>query len=38
MGTYYHMGNIPKKRHMVFRGEQGQLLAEEIFGTEGFIG
>lgn len=38
MATYYQMGNIPKKRHMVFRGEQGQLLAEEIFGTEGFSG
>jgi homogentisate 1,2-dioxygenase len=29
---------VPRKRHTQFRGPAGQLLAEEVFGAEGFSG
>jgi homogentisate 1,2-dioxygenase len=38
MPTYHLMGEVPPKRHMVFRDVEGRLLYEEIFGTEGFSG
>ncbi len=35
--SYYHkLGKIPQKRHTTFRKENGELYAEELFGTEGF--
>ena len=32
------MGEIPKKRHTVYRKKNGELFAEELFGTAGFSG
>lgn len=36
MSTYLRVGHIPAKRHTVFRQENGKLIHEELFGTEGF--
>lgn len=33
---YYTLGQIPPKRHTVFRQPDGRLYAEELFSTEGF--
>lgn len=33
---YYSLGNIPAKRHTVFRQPNGKLYSEELFSTEGF--
>jgi homogentisate 1,2-dioxygenase len=38
MPLYKKVGTIPKKRHVVFRQENGNLYHEELFGTEGFSG
>ncbi len=38
MPYYMHLGNLPKKRHTVFRRPDGALYSEEVFGTEGFVG
>lgn len=38
MPSYHVLGQVPPKRHMVFRGQDDQLLYEEICGTEGFSG
>jgi homogentisate 1,2-dioxygenase len=38
MPVYQRQGQIPHKRHIVFRGKEGQLYHEELFGTEGFSG
>jgi homogentisate 1,2-dioxygenase len=38
MPIYHTLGNIPKKRHTVFRKDNGELYAEELFGTAGFVG
>lgn len=38
MPTYLRAGKVPAKRHVVFRHTNGQLLHEELFGTEGFSG
>ena len=36
---YYHkLGDIPKKRHTVFRNHEGGFYYEELFGTIGFDG
>ena len=36
MPIYHHLGQIPKKRHIVFRKPNGKLYAEELVSTEGF--
>ncbi|MBW4890023.1 homogentisate 1,2-dioxygenase [Mucilaginibacter sp. HMF5004] len=36
MPIYHTLGNIPHKRHTVFRKPDGQLYAEELVSTEGF--
>jgi len=36
MPIYQSHGQIPKKRHVVFRDTNKQLYHEELFGTEGF--
>lgn len=36
--SYYKLGKIPQKRHTVFKDENGKLLYEQLFGTEGFDG
>lgn len=38
MPHYRKMGVIPPKRHTQFRKENGELYAEELFGTHGFSG
>src|ERR1700729_56763 len=35
---YYRVaGEVPRKRHVRFRGPDGQLYAEELMGEEGFV-
>jgi homogentisate 1,2-dioxygenase len=36
MPHYRHVGEIPRKRHIVFRDESGHRFHEELMGQEGF--
>jgi homogentisate 1,2-dioxygenase len=36
MPFYLRMGTVPHKRHQVTRSENGELIAEELMGKEGF--
>ena len=36
MPYYYHLGEIPHKRHTQFRKPDGKLYSEQLFSTEGF--
>ena len=38
MPRYHRLGNIPRKRHSIFRNETGRLFAEELIGSRGFSG
>jgi homogentisate 1,2-dioxygenase len=38
MPFYQRLGNIPEKRHVVFRQPSGELYHEQLFGTIGFTG
>jgi homogentisate 1,2-dioxygenase len=38
MPFYHSLGQIPRKRHTVFRRPDGGLYAEELMGHEGFVG
>ncbi|EQB94155.1 homogentisate 1,2-dioxygenase [Geobacillus sp. A8] len=38
MVFYRRMGHIPKKRHTIFRKEDGSLYREQVMGTKGFSG
>lgn len=38
MPFYQKMGNIPPKRHTVFKSPEGKLYQEQLFGTIGFDG
>jgi homogentisate 1,2-dioxygenase len=38
MPIYHHLGDIPQKRHTVFKSPQGNFYYEQLFGTEGFNG
>ncbi|MEI6740850.1 MAG: homogentisate 1,2-dioxygenase [Gemmatimonadaceae bacterium] len=38
MPFYHAIGEIPRKRHTVFRRPDGGLYAEELMGHEGFVG
>jgi len=38
MPFYHKLGNIPHKRHTVFRQSNGELHHEQLFGTIGFDG
>jgi homogentisate 1,2-dioxygenase len=38
MPIYHLMGDVPRKRHIVFRRPDGGLYAEELMGHEGFTG
>ncbi len=38
MPYYRKVGQVPSKRHTVFRQSSGALYHEELFGTEGFSG
>lgn len=36
MPMYHQLGKIPRKRHVVYRSEEGAMYNEELFGTQGF--
>jgi homogentisate 1,2-dioxygenase len=38
MPSYHRLGQIPRKRHTVFRRPDGSLLHEELMGNQGFSG
>jgi len=38
MPIYHHLGEVPHKRHTVFRKADGGLHAEELIGNKGFTG
>ncbi|MED3562496.1 homogentisate 1,2-dioxygenase [Bacillus xiapuensis] len=38
MSTYLQKGTIPRKRHTIFRKEDGSLFREQVMGTKGFSG
>ncbi len=38
MPFYHSLGQIPRKRHTIFRRPDGGLYAEELMGHEGFVG
>src|SRR6185437_14336238 len=38
MPVYHHLGEIPSKRHKVYRKPSGELYAEELMGNMGFVG
>lgn len=38
MPIYHQLGKIPRKRHTVFRKEDGSLHPEELMGNKGFVG
>ncbi len=38
MPFYHKLGEVPRKRHIVFRRPDGGLYAEELMGHEGFVG
>ena len=38
MPIYHRLGEIPRKRHVVFRQPDGSLYAEELMGNKGFVG
>jgi homogentisate 1,2-dioxygenase len=38
MPRYHRLGNIPPKRHSVFRKDNGSLYPEELVGSRGFSG
>ncbi len=38
MPVYHQLGEIPSKRHKVYRKSSGELYAEELMGNMGFTG
>jgi homogentisate 1,2-dioxygenase len=38
MPAYHRLGEVPSKRHKVFRKPSGELYAEELMGNMGFVG
>ncbi len=38
MPVYCHLGEIPSKRHKIYRKPSGELYAEELMGNMGFVG
>jgi len=38
MPMYHQLGQVPTKRHLVFRRPDGALYAEELIGNKGFEG
>ena len=38
MPRYHQLGNIPHKRHTVFKKKDGNIHFEQLFGTIGFDG
>jgi homogentisate 1,2-dioxygenase len=38
MPIYHRLGEVPSKRHSIFRRPDGELYAEELMGNKGFVG
>lgn len=38
MPIYHKLGDLPRKRHSVFRQSDGSLYPEELMGNKGFVG
>src|SRR5947207_3431197 len=38
MPIYHRLGEVPQKRHSVFRQSDGSLYVEELMGNKGFTG
>ncbi len=38
MPFYHKLGEIPRKRHMIYRQQDGSLYPEELMGNKGFVG
>lgn len=38
MPVYHRLGEIPSKRHKIYRKPSGELYAEELMGNMGFVG
>ena len=38
MPVYHRLGNVPAKRHTIFKKDNGDLHYEQLFGTIGFDG
>ena len=38
MPIYHQLGNIPHKRHTIFKSPEGKFYYEQLFGTVGFDG
>ncbi len=38
MPIYHRLGELPRKRHMIFRQQDGSLYPEELMGNKGFVG
>lgn len=38
MPFYHRLGEIPPKRHSIFRRDNGKLYTEELMGNKGFVG
>lgn len=38
MPIYHHLGEIPSKRHKIYRQPSGELYTEELVGNMGFVG
>jgi homogentisate 1,2-dioxygenase len=38
MPVYHRLGEIPSKRHKIYRKPNGELYAEELMGNMGFVG
>jgi len=38
MPIYHRLGEIPPKRHTIFKNKNGDHYYEQLFGTEGFSG
>ncbi|MBW7935578.1 MAG: homogentisate 1,2-dioxygenase, partial [Gemmatimonadaceae bacterium] len=38
MPFYHTLGQVPRKRHTVFRRPDGGLYSEQLMGNEGFTG
>ncbi|MCG6923770.1 MAG: homogentisate 1,2-dioxygenase, partial [Acidobacteria bacterium] len=38
MPIYHQLGEVPRKRHVAFRKEDGGIHYEELVGNKGFTG
>ncbi|MHB8734072.1 MAG: homogentisate 1,2-dioxygenase [Terriglobales bacterium] len=38
MPTFHQLGQVPRKRHTIFRQPDGTLYTEELIGNHGFVG